>query len=282
MAPESLSRRAFLAGTGGVIAAATIARPLGAIPAKRKPLSPLVLSSDLHASPDPQRLAFAIAKGSNFASTAPAQVALTRPGADERVVLDTTLHKAGLPKGRGVYVSEPVLDVPGVWGAVALTRGREIEFAIQVKEAPEAPPIGTAAPLVASPTKSDRLGVSPICTRVPRCPLHASSLADLAGTGRPIAVLFATPALCQSAYCGPVLDELLEVKPDYEDRVDFVHVEIYRSNTGADVSPTVEAWGLPSEPWLYTIDASGTITARLDGAFGGDEMTTALDALGGT
>ncbi|HEU5302101.1 MAG TPA: hypothetical protein VFW06_07665 [Acidimicrobiia bacterium] len=281
MSPVPLSRRAFLAGTGGVIAAATIARPLGAIPAKRKPLSPLVLSSDLHASPDPQRLAFAIAKGSNFASTAPAQVVLTPPGSIERVVLDTTLHKAGLPKGRGVYVSEPVLDVPGVWGAVALTRGRELEFAIQVKEAPEAPAIGTAAPLVASPTKSDRLGVAPICTRVPRCPLHASSLADLAGTGRPIAVLFATPALCQSAYCGPVLDELLEVKPGYEDRVDFVHVEIYRSNTGADISPTVEAWGLPSEPWLYTIDASGTITARLDGAFGGDEMTTALDAVGG-
>lgn len=283
MPPDPLSRRAFLAGTGGLIAAAAIARPIGAIPAKRAPLSPLVLSSDLHASPDPQRLAFAIAKGSSFASTAPAQVALAAPGSNEGVVFDTTLHKAGLPKGRGVYVSEPVLDVPGVWNAIALTRGREVEFAIQVKETPEAPTIGTAAPLVASPTRSERLGVKPICTRVPKpCPLHATSLADLAGSGRPIAVLFATPALCQSAYCGPVLDELLEVSGDYEDRVDFVHVEIYRSNTGADISPTVEAWGLPSEPWLYTIDASGTIAARLDGAFGGDEMTTVLDAIGAT
>lgn len=282
MSPDPLSRRAFLTGTGSLIAAAAIARPLGAIPTKRAPLSPLVLSSDLHASPDPQRLAFAIARGPNFASIAPAQVALTPPGSGERVVLDTTLHKDGLPKGRGVYVSEPVLGVPGVWDAIALTRGREVEFAIQVKDAPEAPAIGTAAPLVASPTKADRLGVTPICTRVPQCPLHGSSLADLAGTGRPIVVLFATPALCQSAYCGPVLDELLEVKLDYEDRVDFVHVEIYRSNTGAEVSPTVEAWGLPSEPWLYTIGPSGTITARLDGAFGGNEMTTALDALAAT
>ncbi|MFO7590064.1 MAG: hypothetical protein R6X23_04095 [Acidimicrobiia bacterium] len=280
MPPDPLSRRAFLAGTGGLIAAAAIARPIGAIPAKRAPLSPLVLSSDLHASPDPQRLAFAIARGPNFASTAPAQVALTPPGSGERVVLDTTLHRAGLPKGRGVYVAEPVLDVPGVWNAIALTRGRKVTFAIQVKETPEAPAIGAAAPLVASPTKADPLGVKPICTRVPKpCPLHATSLADLAGSGRPIAVLFATPALCQSAYCGPVLEELLELEADYDGRIDFVHVEIYRSNTGADVSPTVEAWGLPSEPWLYTVDASGTITGRLDGAFGGDEVATMLDAL---
>ena len=231
MHPEHLSRRAFLAGAGGAVAAAAIARPLGALPAKRAPLSPLVLSSDLHASAEPQRLAFAIAKGSTFSSLAPAQVALAPPGSTEGVVLDTTLHKAGLPKGRGVYVSEPVFDVPGVWSAIALTRGRRVKFAVQVKEVAEAPAVGSAAPLVPSPTKAEPLGVRPICTRVPKCPLHTTSLGELAGTGRPIAVLFATPALCQSAYCGPVLDELLDLTRDYVDRIDFVHVEIYRSNT---------------------------------------------------
>lgn len=261
------------------MAAAVIAPAVGALPTKRQPLSPLVLSSDLYASPDSQRLAFAIAKGSNFASVAPAQIELARPGSTDGIVLDTTLHKAGLPKGRGVYVAEPVFDVPGVWGAIALTRGRKVKFAVQVKEAPEAPAVGSAAPLVASPTKSEPLGVKPICTRVPRCPLHDVSLDELAGTGRPIAVLFATPALCQSAYCGPVLDELLELRGNYDGRIDFVHVEIYRSNTGADISPTVEAWGLPSEPWLYTVDAGGTIVGRIDGAFGGDEVATMLDAL---
>lgn len=281
MAHEPISRRAFLAGTGAIAAAAAIAPAVGALPTKRQPLSPLVLSSDLHASPEPQRLAFAIAKGSSFSSLAPSKVALAPPGSTEGVVFDTTLHKAGLPKGRGVYVTQPVFDVPGVWNAIALTQGRKVKFAIQVKESPEAPIVGAAAPLVPSPTKADPLGVRPICTRRPKCPLHATSLDALAGSGRPIAVLFATPALCQSAYCGPVLDELLTLTDDYADRVDFVHVEIYRSNTGADVSPTVDAWGLPSEPWLYTIDPSGIIQGRLDGAFGGDEMTAMLRALVG-
>lgn len=280
MAHEHLSRRAFLSGAGGVLAMAALAPRLGALPVKRAPLSPLVLSSDLYASTDPQRLAFAIAKGSSYSSLAPAQVVLAPPGSEEGTVFDTVLHKDGLPKGRGVYVSEPVLDVAGVWNAIALTRGRRVKFALQVKEIPEAPTIGSAAPVASSPTKTDALGVDPICTRIPKCPLHTTSLSDLSGSGRPIAVLFATPALCQSAYCGPVLDELLEIRGDYEDGVDFVHVEIYRSNTGADVAPTVKTWGLPSEPWLYTIDPSGTIVGRLDGAFGGHEMIAMLDALG--
>ncbi|MCJ7439624.1 MAG: hypothetical protein MUP97_17950, partial [Acidimicrobiia bacterium] len=59
------------------------------------------------------------------------------------------------------------------------------------------------------------------------------------------------------------------------------HVDIYRSSTGAELSPTVEAWGLESEPWLYTVDGAGTIVGRLDGAFGGNEMTARLDALVG-
>jgi len=285
--PE-IPRRAFLAGTGSVLAATA----LGGItawtgtagasaPARRKPLSALVLSSDLYVSPDPQRLAFAIAKGARYDSRAPAKVALASPGSDEGPVYPTTLHREGLPRGRGVYVADVVLDEPGVWNALALTQGRRVPFALEVGEIAKAPVVGAAAPRAASPTPADTLGVKPICTRKPRCPLHDVSLTDVIGAGKPVAVLFATPALCQSQYCGPVLDELLDIRAPFADEVTFVHVEIYRSNRGADVSPTVEAWGLPSEPWLYTVDGAGTIVGRLDGAFGGDEMQAQLEALTG-
>jgi hypothetical protein len=256
---------------------------LGAAPAQgSKALSPLVLSSDLYASPDPQRIAFAIARGTRFASGAPAKIALAPPGSKDGQVYDTVLHRAGLPKGRGVYVAEAPLDEPGAWNALAITRGKRVPFAIEVKAQPEAPAVGAAAPRAASPTKADTLGVKPICTRKPPCPLHTVSLSDVIGTGRPVAVMFATPALCQSMYCGPVLDELLAIRKPFEDAVTFVHVDIYKSNTGADLSPTVEAWGLPSEPWFYTIDGAGNIASRLDGAFGGDEMQANLEALTGT
>lgn len=285
--PSPLSRRAFLAATGGAIGAVALSRVAGAsllrsAPAQgNKALSPLVLSSDLYATPDPQRLAFAIARGSSFASGAPAQVALAPPGSDEGEVYDTTLHRDGLPKGRGVYVAEVALGTAGVWNALAITRGKRVPFAIDVKPQPEAPAVGAPAPRAASPTEADTLGVKPICTRRPQCPLHQVSLSDVVGTGKPVAVMFATPALCQSMYCGPVLDELLAIRKPFEDAVTFVHVEIYTSNKGADLAPTVEAWGLPSEPWFYTIDGAGTIVSRLDGAFGGDEMQANLEALTG-
>lgn len=281
-----VSRRAFLAASGGLLTAATVGSALGwpetAGAARNKALSALVLSSDLYASPSPQRFVFGTAKGARFNAGPAAQVGFVPPGVTGEVTvekLDATLHKAGLPKGRGVYGVEAVFDVPGNWQAFAFIEGKRVPFAIQVKERPEAPIVGAAAPRAPSPTKTDRLGVKPICTRRPQCPLHTVSLSEVIGAGTPVAVLFATPALCQSAYCGPVLDELLDTMLPYEGRVTFVHVEIYTSNRGATLSPTVDAWGLPSEPWLFTIDGAGTIRGRLDGAFGGDEITKHLDSL---
>ena len=58
-----------------------------------------------------------------------------------------------------------------------------------------------------------------------------------------------------------------------------MHTEIYQSLTGTALVPTVTAWHLASEPWLFGIDGGGTIQARLDGAFGGDEMQALLDGL---
>jgi hypothetical protein len=186
---------------------------------------------------------------------------------------------AGLPKGRGVYVVQAVFDQPGTYQGLVLTRGAKVPIALQVKPAADEPVVGAMASRAPSPTKLNPLGVDPICTRQPACPLHAVSLSDVIGTGRPVAVLFATPALCQTRYCGPVLDELLTVRKAFEDRVTFVHVEIYRSNRGVDLAPTVQAWNIQYEPWFFTVDGNGTIKGRLDSAFGRDELTPLLQAL---
>lgn len=284
-ASEPISRRAFLAGSAALAAglASFTVLDLDAIAAAatKKKLAPLVLASDLYASPNPQRFVFAIAKGSKYSSGKPAQVAFVSPGTSSGSVdlLDTRLHKDGLPKGRGIYVVDAVLPTAGVWNAAVVTEGKRVPFAIQVKAKPEAPVAGQAASRAASPTTANTLGVNPICTRAPVCSLHSVSLADVIGSGKPVVVMFATPALCQSQYCGPVLEEMLDVMGPYADRVQFVHVEIYSSNRGAERAPTVAAWDLPSEPWLYTIDGNGTIVERLDGAIAKAEIAAALDRL---
>ena len=115
---REISRRGILAGSAGVaLAAATAAAtagPAGALLGeKNTAISPLVLSSDLYASPAPQRFVFAIARGSKYASFGPAQVAFAPPGVNEATILETNLYKDGLPKGRGIYVVDTVFPVAG-------------------------------------------------------------------------------------------------------------------------------------------------------------------------
>lgn len=289
-----LSRRSFLRAVGGGIAGGVVLAACGsdgdddngsagsvAEDHHQEPtdLAPAVLSSDLHVTDAPQRFAFALLAREGYASGGAARLAVAPPGETPTGFVEATLHTAGLPDKRGVYASDLVLTQPGTWNAVVERGDERLEFVFAVKAQAEAPAIGAQAPTAASPTPGAPLGVDPICTRDPQCALHDRSLDTLIGAGKPVAVLFATPARCQSAYCGPVLDAMLPLVPDYEGRVEFVHVDIYQDLRSSDVSPTVQAWGLPSEPWLYGVDASGTITGRLDGAFAQDEMQALLDQL---
>jgi hypothetical protein len=283
--PDALSRRSFLgaglAAAGGLVVASAL--PESAAGAASYPVGAFVLSSDLYASSQPQRFVFVLEQGSpdgiRFVSGPAAKIRFRSLGGRWTPTVPAPLDRAGLPKGRGVYVTTPVLDEAGAWRAEASVAGKKVKFALQVNAQATAPVVGQAAPRAASPTTADTLGVNPICTRQPACPLHTQSLSTVIGAGRPVAALFATPARCQSQYCGPVLDELLRLEAPYADRVDFVHIEIYKSLTGTDLVPTVDAWGLASEPWLFGIDATGTIKSRIDGAFGGKEMKTLLDGL---
>jgi hypothetical protein len=150
-----------------------------------------------------------------------------------------------------------------------------------VAEQPKVVDVGDPAPTAASPTLTATMDVDPICTRSPACDLHTESLADLIGT-KPVVVSFSTPARCTSQLCGPTLDMLLEQVPTYQDRVAFVHVEIYQNNETTDVIQTVRDWGLPTEPWVFAIGRDGTIVARLDSAFDRAEVTALVEAAAAT
>lgn len=276
-----VSRRSFLTA-GGLAVAGMATWPAWAgatAPETSKALSALLVSNDLYVSPQPQRVAFVMYKGPTPATGPPARLALAPPGSNQGQVVTARAMSGGLPKGRGVYVVEAVFEQPGTYQGEVLTRGARVPIALEVKPAADEPVVGSMASRAPSPTKQTPLGVDPICTRQPACPAHAVSLADVIGKGRPVAVLFATPALCQTRYCGPVLEELLSVKKVFEDRVTFVHVEIYRSNRGVDLAPTVTAWNVQYEPWFFAVDGSGTIRGRLDSAFGRDEITPLVQSL---
>jgi hypothetical protein len=182
-----------------------------------------------------------------------------------------------------VYVSDVPLPKAGKYAIVAVVRvGGKLESA-GVAEAiagtSGAPPdVGEPAIPIHTPTVA-RAGhdLASIDTRTPPAP--DLQLVDFASVlhRKPVALLFATPALCQSRVCGPVVDIEDQVKSEFGDRAAFIHMEIYNGNNVAKgFRPQVGAYRLPTEPWLFVIDRQGRISARIEGAFSADELRAAV------
>jgi len=174
----------------------------------------------------------------------------------------------------GVYSVE--LDVPttGNWGvaAVLTAEGKhgvgESAFPVAARADNE---VGSKAVSVATPVGTSEAKLKQICTREPVCHLHTPSLADALHNGKPTVVVFSTPLLCQSQFCGPVTDEVILVSQKYGSKVNCLHVEEFLPGpqlqppapTAANRSPGFKAWHLLSEPWVFVIDRKGVIHARL-------------------
>ena len=59
-------------------------------------------------------------------------------------------------------------------------------------------------------------------------------------------------------------------------------MEIFNDNDpGKGVRPQVRAFQLPSEPWLFVIDRQGTIQTAVEGAFGVERLTQAVERVTG-
>lgn len=182
----------------------------------------------------------------------------------------------------GVYHSDVELPGPGRWLLLIVTRsGEELlggATTVTAHRRSPVPAVGDPAPRIHTPTLASVGGdVSKIDTRVPPSRLHDIDFFDVVGR-RPVALLFATPALCRSRVCGPVADEAVQLETAYGDRMAFVHNEVYVDNDPAKgLRPQLTAFGLTSEPWLFVIDAHGRVAARLEGAFGIDEFREAIE-----
>ncbi len=181
-----------------------------------------------------------------------------------------------------VYLATVDVPAPGV-GYVVVTspdRARGGEFAIRAVDPADSATVapGQRAITARTPTTADPLGAFQICTRrlngqYAPCGMHASSLDQVLAAGRPVMLSFATPQFCTSAMCGPVVDtiETVRASRDWGDLA-WLHVEIFRDAGGKTFMEAVDAWHLPSEPWLFAIDRTGTVVDRLEGPIIADEL----------
>ena len=185
---------------------------------------------------------------------------------------------------KAIYVA----DLPfRRWGdqivmAIARLDGRLVmtsPYSADVTRAGMQPPnVGERAIRVHTKTLTDVGGdAAKVDTRIPPATdLLRYDLYDVIGR-RPVVITFATPALCQSRVCGPVVDIVEQAKARAPRAVAFIHQEIYQDNeVRRGIQGPVAAWRLPTEPWTFVIDRRGRIAARFEGAFSLGELQRAI------
>jgi hypothetical protein len=188
---------------------------------------------------------------------------------------------------RGLYVARVSLDTPGNW-TVALApagMGPTPPTPFVVTDDVLVPEVGVAAPAVATRTTKEYPLEELTSDPDPEPAFYALSLDEALGNGKPTVVIFATPAFCTSQTCGPMLDQVQALSSDHPD-INFLHIEIYENleaETFGELRTVaaVTEWGLPSEPWVFFIDATGTVTARLEGSASEGEINAAISSMHG-
>jgi hypothetical protein len=182
------------------------------------------------------------------------------------------------------WVVYPELPHAGYWGLKAeITKAdgnvAQAELVIEAKEKTDMPGLGDQPPASQNRTIATEPDLRKLTSAVePNPGFYQMTVAEALQSGRPSLIMFATPGYCQTALCAPVLKSMEAIYPQFQGKVNFIHVEIYKQfNPELVVDDTVDEWKLTSEPWTFLVDAQGTIVARFGGPVSPRELESALD-----
>jgi hypothetical protein len=218
-----------------------------------------------------------------WTATTPRAPAIGPARATWRTWTATHDDPTGTPPVNGYYATDLTSTTAGTLQVLATARvhGRRISATgtIPVRAHPPAA-LGTPAISEPTPVATTPEAAAAIDTRDPPTPMHYLSLDAALRNGLPTVLIFATPLLCTSRMCGPVVDEALDVFNHVgPQRANFVDVEIYPDRNPNQPTPVFLRWGFDSEPWVLVIDRTGIIRARFEGPVVAPEIDAALTPL---
>lgn len=206
-------------------------------------------------------------------------VEFTGPGGESQTV--ATKWVWSIEGVRGFLVARPNFDSPGTWtAAISSPRGTTAATSFTVSGTLAIPEVGQPAPASETRTRAD-FELTEITTDPnPDPSFYDLTVAEAVTNGTPSVIVFATPAFCQTATCGPTMD-IVKAAAAAQPNMDIVHVEVFENidseGAGALIEvPAVTEWGLPSEPWVFVVGSDGLISDRFEGALSVDELTTAM------
>jgi hypothetical protein len=177
----------------------------------------------------------------------------------------------------GVFVADFDLDTAGAYEIDANYTSNDgttifAQASFIVAEETSTPAIGSLAPASVTHTAGDAEDISHITSSAePDLDLYELSIHEALEQNKPLVVVFATPAFCVSATCGPQVGELTKVKESVGYRANYIHVEVFEDphmvegqRPTGDLVPAVNEWGLPTEPWTFVINGQGLVQAKFE------------------
>ncbi len=247
-------------------------------------------------TPGTQRYAFALTTNAGKFVYAPTAIYVaSNPGApakgpylapaDPMTVLPQYRSKQNTGPGgiQAIYAAQVPVPKAGTYFVLSLTKGPSglIGATGELAAAPSSqiPGVGDRPPDIATDTLATVHGDRKLLTtRLPPENMASVSFNQVLGK-KPVALLFSTPQLCISRVCGPVTDVAVQVQHRFGNQVAFIHQEVYVDNEPSKgLRPQLKAFHLRTEPWLFVVNRQGKIVARLEGAFGTNEVTRAIQA----
>lgn len=215
--------------------------------------------------------------------------------ADQPAITVAGTYLPTIPELPGLYRATVDFPRAGEWGLEVVAteadgsqRAGRVVFG--VLEEGSTPAIGEYAPATVTPTGDDPPSIAAISTDDdPVTSFYTTSVDRALDAGIPFLLIFATPAFCKTAVCGPALDIVKSVAPEYGDEMTFIHVEPYElemvdgalrpvvvDDQFVPVEPVAE-WGLLTEPYIFVVNDMGRVSAKFEGVAGADEIRAALD-----
>jgi hypothetical protein len=197
----------------------------------------------------------------------------------------------------GLYRANVSFETAGDWGLETITTEqdgshRSGRMIFTVRPEGTTPAIGDQAPTSNTPTATSADEIAHVSTdNDPDPDFYKLSEPDALAQHKPFVIVFATPAFCRTATCGPTLDVIKSAAADYKDKLTFIHVEPYELTfTSGQLQPVLtndnlpvavdatNIWGLPTEPYTFVVDSSGKVTAKFEGIVAPEELHAAFDA----
>jgi len=205
-----------------------------------------------------------------------------------------------IPNQRAVWYYDATFDAAGNWAAVVTVTppgkpAESSELSLPVAATGQAIRVGGKAPSTPTPTSATAGGVLASITTDPSPDprFYQVSEDQALAQHKPFVLVFATPAFCTSRVCGPTLDVVKSVAAS-EPAMTFIQVEPYLmhyangslqpildASNNLQANPATTAWGIQSEPWVYVVDATGTVTASYEAVVVPAELTAAIDKVKG-